>query len=69
MKLFEQKYQHKSIILSLTALALFAASLFLSCKTEAEFNGDILAAINEDSSTVVSFKKDLKNWRNRKSGA
>ncbi len=61
MKLFEQKYQHKSIILSLTALVLFAASLFLSCKTEAEFNGDILAAINEDSSTVVSFKKDINS--------
>lgn len=61
MKLFEQKYQHKSIILSLTALVLFAASLFLSCKTQAEYNGDILAVINEDSSTVVSFKKDLNS--------
>ena len=55
------KHLHKSIILSLAVLTVSAASLFLSCKAQAEYNGDILAAINEDSSTVVSFKKDINS--------
>ena len=54
MKAFMQKHHlYKSIILSLSALLLFAA-----CKTEAEFDGDILSAIEADTSSIISFKKD-----------
>ena len=40
---------------------LAAALLFTSCKTEYEFDGDILSTINEDNSTIISFKKDQKS--------
>ena len=43
----------KSILLSLLAISLFAA-----CKTEVEFDGDILDSINTDTSSTISFKKD-----------
>ncbi len=53
MKLFKHNHLYKSLLLSLCAITLFAA-----CKTEAEFDGDILEAINADTSSVISFKKD-----------
>lgn len=56
MKLFKHITQYKSILLSLCALALFA-----SCETPAEFNGDILAALTSDTSTTISFKKDINS--------
>ena len=53
MKLFKPSHLYKSILLSLCALSIFAA-----CKTEAEFDGDILESINADTSSTISFKKD-----------
>lgn len=53
MKVFKHKHLYKSLLLSLCALSFFAA-----CKTEAEFDGDILEAIEADTSTIISFKKD-----------
>lgn len=54
MKVFKQKcHLYKSILLSLFALMLLA-----SCKTETEFDGDILESINADTSSTISFKKD-----------
>ena len=53
MKLFKPSHLYKSILLSLCAFTLFAA-----CKTEAEFDGDILESINADTSSTISFKKD-----------
>lgn len=53
MKVFKHKYLYKSLLLSLCALSFFAA-----CKTESEFDGDILEAIDADTSTIISFKKD-----------
>ena len=53
MKLFKPSHLYKSILLSLCALSFFAA-----CKTETEFDGDILEAIEADTSTIISFKKD-----------
>ncbi len=53
MKLFKLSHLYKSILLSLCALSIFAA-----CKTEAEFDGDILESINADTSSTISFKKD-----------
>lgn len=59
MKTFKFKHLSKSILFSLYALcALGLLTLFAGCKTEAEFDGDILEAINEDTSSVISFKKD-----------
>ena len=40
----------------LFTLAVLAAVLhFTSCQTEYEYDGDILAAVNEDLSSVISF--------------
>jgi len=49
----QRKHFNKSILLSLFAILLFA-----SCTTETEFDGDILEAVNADTSSVISFKKD-----------
>ena len=46
------KHHHFSLSLLLVLL------LFAACKTEAEFDGDILEAVNADTSSVISFKKD-----------
>ena len=53
MNLFKHITQYKSILLSLCVLSFFTA-----CKNQAEFNGDILAALTSDTSTTISFKKD-----------
>ncbi len=53
MKLFKPFTQYKSVLLSLCVLSFFTA-----CKNQAEFNGDILAALSSDTSTTISFKKD-----------
>jgi len=53
MKVFNHNHLYKSILLSLCVLSIFAA-----CKTEAEFDGDILESINADTSSTISFKKD-----------
>ena len=46
----------------LFTLAVLAAVLhFTSCQTEYEYDGDILAAVNEDLSSVISFKKDAES--------
>ncbi len=59
MKAFKSKDLYKSVLLSLYALsALGVLTLFAACKTDAEFDGDILEAINADTSSTISFKKD-----------
>lgn len=47
---------NKSLLFSLSVI--FAILLFASCKTEAEFDGDILEVINTETSSTISFKKD-----------
>lgn len=56
MKLFKPFTQYKSVLLSLCVLSFFTA-----CKNQAEFNGDILAALSSDTSTTISFKKDINS--------
>ena len=58
MKAFARNFS-KSLLSSLFGIfALIALSLFASCKTEAEYDGDILKEINANTSTTISFKKD-----------
>lgn len=56
--LFSNHFRHFKVFLStLTALILLPLS-FISCQTEYEYDGDILAAIEEDTSAKIYFKKD-----------
>ena len=43
---------------NLNLALIFFMIVFASCKTPYEYNGDILSALNQNSSTVISFKKD-----------
>ena len=57
--LVRKHHFYKSVLFSLLALAVSLP--FAACKTEAEFDGDILKAVNADTSSIISFKKDRES--------